>query len=433
MTSFYEWFYNVILTSANSVPIQSQWVAFFVNPLDLNRAIQAGNFENGFGFYSLAAGAAINTAQGALGALFANSVKIPGDGMNVSKLGPDGCGLIKGNISSGRQDMENLSISFLDTNMSFADYNIRPWTIYASHKSLKDPAVKTTIVILQLAKSGAGNPLLPRAIWTFHDACPVSIESQEWNYGEDNVVSRTVEFSYNYYLLNADPLISPANTVASIIRNTTDYKSQSVITEVGGLKGHGRSQNVNVSDNDATQARAHTAGQQVVIPKDDMVDQVSRTINSGLNILNGNSNVKIQSDDVIKRLKTEGEEILKSYRIIESDTPEHNKGTKQEGFVEKRSDVEDHVMRVAEQRTQSGRVPVGGNSKQNMKDLSDTPVFFPNDGNEESKKIVGRTVGGALDTPRGISISSQIVVVPRNGNVSKNIPLQIVTVNRKEK
>jgi len=38
-----------------------------------------------------------------------------------------------------------------------------------------------------------------------------------------------------------------------------------------------------------------------------------------------------------------------------------------------------------------------------------------------------------LDTPRGISISSQIVVVPRNGNVSKNIPLQIVTVNRKEK
>ena len=38
MIPFYEWFYNVILTSANSVPIQSLWVAFFVNPVDLNRA-----------------------------------------------------------------------------------------------------------------------------------------------------------------------------------------------------------------------------------------------------------------------------------------------------------------------------------------------------------------------------------------------------------
>ena len=106
--------------------------------------------------------------------------------MDQSKIGPQGMGPIKGNISNGRKDLENLTLSFLDTNMSFVDYNIRPWVIYANHKSLKHEPIKSILTVLQLAKTGSGKDLKPRAIWTFHGACPVSISSEEYNQNDAN-------------------------------------------------------------------------------------------------------------------------------------------------------------------------------------------------------------------------------------------------------
>lgn len=429
MKSFHEWFYNVILTSANSVPIQSLWVAFFVNPVDLNRAVQAGLYENGYGYFTLAPGAATNTAQGVIGALFANSVTIPGDGMLASKSGSDNSGGIKGNISSGRREMENLTISFLDTNMSFVDYNIRPWAIYASHKSLKDPSVKTTIVIIQFAKSGTGIPLMPRAIWTFHDACPVSIGSEEWNYGADNVISRQVEFAYNYYLLNADPIITTAQTIGSVLLGTkAKYTYQPKDVKPGGLRGHKNNNNVIVPATDILDPDKHSKGQIVTIPQD---DYVSRGINIGLDILNGNSNIKIASDDVISRLKLEGENILRNINLPD-DVPDHNKNNKQVGYVEKSPTEPDYITREAPERVQSGKVPVSGNAKENSKALSDTPIFFPGDGNEQQKKIIGRSVGSELDTANSQQIVNKQIKVNRTGNVGKNIPLQIVNISKED-
>jgi len=432
---FHEWFYNVILTSANSVPIQSLWVAFFTNPVDLNRAFQAGNYENGFSYKTLVAGAALNTAQGGMGALFANSVTIPGDGMNVSKIGPDGMGPIKGNISSGRKDMENVTLSFLDTNMSFCDYNIRPWAVYASHRSLKDPAVKTTLTVIQLGKIGHKKPLMPRAIWTFHDACPVNISSQEWNYGGDNVVHRQVEFAYNYYSLNADPGISAAMAVASVLMPSVDrYTSQPVEVSRGGISGHGSSQIVTPNGDDSTSLGSHPEGQMVEISDEDMV---SRGINIGLEILNGNSNVTIESDDAINRLRSIGEELLARVKVPEDDVPLRSQGGDQIGFIEKKpvgptADDEDHITRQAPEREQSGRVPVGGNSKASAKDNSDTPLFFPGDGDENQKKVAGRTVGGTMDTPEPLTIRNQLVTVERTGDVGTKIPLQIVNINKQD-
>ena len=432
---FHEWFYKVILTTANSVPIQSLWVAFFANPVDLNRAIQTGMYENGYSWFSLAAGAAVNSAQGGFGALFANSVTIPGDGMNVTKIGPEGSGLIKGNISSGRQDMGHVTLSFLDTNMSFCDYNIRPWAIYASHRSLKDPAVKTTLTVMQLAKTGYNKPLLPRAIWTFWDACPVNISSQEWNYGGDNVVSRQVEFAYNYYSLNADPGITAVMAVKSIFsKSESKYTSQPVDVSKGGLSGHKSSKLVTPKSDDSTSLGSHPEGQMVEISDEDMV---SRGINIGLEILNGNSNVTIESDDAIDRLRSIGEELLAQVKVPEDDVPLRSQGGDQVGFIEKKpvgptADDEDHITRQSPEREQSGRVPVGGNSKASAKDNSDTPLFFPGDGGENQKKVTGRTVGGTMDTPEPLTIRNQLVTVERTGDVGTKIPLQIVNINKQD-
>jgi|GEM_PF-5886159 len=433
MVPYYEWFNKVLMMSANSVPIQSLWVAFFANPVDLNRAVQTGFLENGFGYYTLAAGAAINTAQGGLGALFANSVTIPGDGMNVAKLGSEGSGLIKGNISNGRMDMENLSMSFLDTNMSFCDYNLRPWAIYASHKSLKDPSVKTTIIVMQLAKAGSGKPLMPRAIWTFHDACPVAIHSQEWNYGGDNVVNRQVDFAYNYYTLNADPIFTAAQSVVSVLNpSNTKYKSQPVSVTPGGLEGHGGSDLVTIPSDSIASVQSHSKGQPVVIPEDDMM---TRIINAGLNIINGNSNVVINSDDAINRLRSEADELLQQVKIPTGDVPERSQGGTQVGFIEKTPtgptlDEPDHITRQTPEREQSGKIILGGNSKANAKDNADTPLFFPGDGGENSKKITGRTAGGESDTPNTQSLTFNQVNIKPNGDVGRRIPMQIINIKR---
>ena len=411
MIPYYEWFYNVILTSANSVPIQSQWIAFFTNPVDLNRAAQVGGLENGVGYYTLAVGAAINTAQGGMGALFANSVTIPSEGMGASKLGPEGSGMLKGSISNGRMEMENLKISFLDTNMSFCDYNLRPWAIYASHRSLKDPDVKTTITIIQLAKSGAGKPMLPRAIWTFHDACPVSIASEEFNYGQDKVVGRQVEFSYNYYLLNADPGITSVKTVASVLDGTpSKHTSQPKGVAKGGLTGHGESSIVVPSQADITNLSVDIDSQTIVRPDD---DTIRRGVNIGLDILNGNSNVTIGSDDAIDRLKNEGVDILNSLKDIGEDS-----GSTQIGHTEKlptgpTEGELDHLTSRQGDNIQSGKVPVGGNSKEDTKALSDTPIFFPGDGDEGQTLVDGRRVGGSSDTPTFESNGDEDLIIDK--------------------
>ena len=440
MIPFYEWFYNVILTSANSVPIQSLWTAFFSNPVDLNRAIQASRYENlgpWKNLASLAAGAAVNTVQSANGALFCNSVTIPGDGMNTSKTGPEGSGLIKGNISNGRQDMENLRLSFIDTNMSFADYNLRPWAIYASHKSLKDPTVKTTITVIQWTKTGEKKPLLPRAIWTFHDACPVSLKSDDWKYEGDNVVYREVEFAYNFYALNADPGITSIQTIESIIGNQSEkHDYQPVNTPKGGLDSHSSAQLVQTASNGEldTPRIEEIQHQKVEIPEDDVV---SRGINIGLEILNGNSNVTIESQDSIDRLQSQGEELLRNVNVPFNDVPSHSSGTNQVGYVEKQptgpyGEQPDHITRESPERVQSGRISVGGNSKEQAKANLDTPLFFPGDGDEGNKKITGRTVGGDLDTPQTNTLSHEQVVVERTGDVSNNIDTQLVNIDRND-
>ena len=155
--------------------------------------------------------------------------------------------------------------------------------------------------------------MLPRAIWTFHDACPVKIVSEDWNYGPDNVVKRQVEFAYNYYALNADPGITALQTVASVaIGSDASQDSQPVEISKGGITSHGSGTPVNINDSDKLQADTHAEGQPVIVPTDDMV---SRSINIGLDILNGNTNVKIASDDIVNKLRLQGEELLNNIKI----------------------------------------------------------------------------------------------------------------------
>ena len=440
--SLHEWFFNVILTSANSVPIQSLWVAFFTNPLALNRAFQAGLYENGFSYFSVAAGAATNTAQSGLGALFCNAIKIPGDGINVSKSGPEGSGMIKGNIGGGRKDMQNLSMSFLDTNQSFTDFNIRPWIIYAGHKSLKDAASKTTITIIQLAKTGSGKILSPRAIWTFMDAVPVNIETEDYDYGEDKVKFRTVEFAYNYYTLNANPL-DVVSTVASVVKSFTDGNKsttpagKSLNSAAGqGLGSYGDPVNVAIKRNDKTSLDSHAPAQLIKVPKNDVV---TNAVGVGLDILTGGgkfagTNVTIKTDDTVDRLIMQGQQILQMAKVAPDDVPDHS-GGEQTGYVGVDVPFDDHEIRnsignVAALQKELSRDQGGGYV---VIDPNDTPLFSPGPrdtvADAQPKKVVGNTAGGETDTVVGLLVQSQHVALKNNDTVKgKNVISNLISV-----
>lgn len=425
---FYEWFYKVILTSANSVPISSLWVAFFVNPINLNRAFQTGIFENGFGFSTLAPGAGLNTAQSAFGALFANSVIIPSDGFNVNKMGLENSGMIKGNIGTGRKDMEVLQLSFLETNTSFVDFNLRPWSIYASHKSLKDPDVKTNMVVIQLGKTKYKTPLLPRKIWTFHDVCPVYIASEEYNYGESVVKNVDVDFAYNYYTLTSsiagDAGLTLAAAFTDILKSTMDTEPVSINSNdtTGGGDFDEK-----VITRSAMDGSNHGNPQLVFTPTN---DQIAAIVNAGADLVSGGgrfaqSNVDIPKDDNVTLLVHEAEQYQKLVKVAQDDTPSRIPFEQVKVKPE-----DDNIQRRQQERSKGATIPSGGGAKASIKGLADTPIFFPGDGGEGTIKVQGAEVG-QLDVPDTKATAFQKKTRDENDVVSsKNVSTQYVPVDR---
>lgn len=215
--SFYEWFYNVLLTSMHSIPIQSFWL---VNIGEIPRLYtEIDDYEKWGELNQSTYDQLRNLGLNAM--IFARAVTIPGDGFGASKLGLDNTGVIKGNVGSGgRKELENLKISFLETNFSFTDTILRPWVLYNNHKSLKQ-ARKTTITITQFAKAGTDKTLIPRGTWTYINACPINIQSQEYSYEGDKVIDRDCEWVYDYYKYKTGEAIDSAvrNLVGEMIEN----------------------------------------------------------------------------------------------------------------------------------------------------------------------------------------------------------------------
>ena len=434
---FYEYFYNVLLASANSVPIQSLWISFFTNPVDLNRATQAGLYENGaYGsnWMTVVPAAAVNTAQGALGILFANAVKIPGEGINTQKIGVDGSsGLIKGNIGLGRKDLETVNISYLDTNLSFTDFNIRPWVAMVGHKSLKDDSLKTTLTVIQFAKTGYDKLLSPRTIWTFHGACPVSIGQQQINYGADKPIYRDVEFVYNHYQINSNPLDIIANIKSVFDPSKSKIKSQPKAPTGGGRTGNSNGQQQTVDANDSTSLNSHT-NQQISVDEGDML---KRQVLAGMDILNGggknaSSNIKIPQNDYVDNLLKNGRNILNQLiRNDGNDVPIMSDITFQPVKVE----ADDVVTHSNNKSFNEERVQTSDNAKSNIKDNSDTPIFFPGDGDKYVVKIAGQNVSGNSDTPQTNQLQTTIKKATDNklGQIKhENIVIRNDTVERVE-
>lgn len=150
----------------------------------------------------------ITQTQDVIGCIFAQGVSIPGEEVIIERAGiTEGSkrGFINAPIVNGRTDFTPLQISFLETNRSFADGVLRPWSIIVAHEGLiaNNNSIKANIHVYQLARAGENTPNIIRKAWTYFDCVPVSITAEELAYTTGDFGKRQVFFTYNYYTLVA--------------------------------------------------------------------------------------------------------------------------------------------------------------------------------------------------------------------------------------
>lgn len=158
--------------------------------------------------------------QNTIGCIFADAVRIPSETANTDYSGghPTG-GFIGGPIMNGRSNFEGLEIGFRETNLSFADFLIRPWSIVGSYKGLIADdggiqsnsgasywggSIKANIHLYQLAKGGDGRNKCEESVirkqFHFYDAVPIFINDDDLtSEGSGGPNKRQTRFIYNYY------------------------------------------------------------------------------------------------------------------------------------------------------------------------------------------------------------------------------------------
>lgn len=152
------------------------------------------------------------------GCFLARNITIPGDGIELDtvKIQNDP-GLLYPSISRGRMSTQNLTISFLETNNSYIDNVLRPWSVVSSYTGLvsrTEGEIKGSIEALFFGKSDElqpttingsptltlqGRRVIKRKRINFYNVVPVNINAQEYSYIGDAVLTRPVRFTYTSY------------------------------------------------------------------------------------------------------------------------------------------------------------------------------------------------------------------------------------------
>jgi len=163
-----------------------------------------------------------------IGCVFAQGVNIPSaQNLSVSKnkiFGDKQRGFIPGQVSEGKNTFDNLTIQFRETNTSFADFVVRPWSMLSSHFGfVARPAgdyrdMSTTISILHFTRSYQKLSQIPRKIWTFYNCFPISVSNQNLTYDTESMEMNTTQWSYSNYAVQNNlylPLPDIINKISS--------------------------------------------------------------------------------------------------------------------------------------------------------------------------------------------------------------------------
>jgi hypothetical protein len=240
----YSYYLSLLGKWSTNVALASQWFVYFdfssVNALNSDLTYQLRNREStyGSGGWSISNNSVNYLLDGGLqysdqnmtGCVFARQVTLPSEKITAGNDGLDYGGFQAPATASSRQKYGTLNVTFLETNASFLDLIIRPWTVLVGYNGLvardknSSKAVKCRFAdVVMLAKSGANKPMVIRKLYRFYNLAPVSIESEEYSYTQDGLKYSNVSFVYDGYLVQDVDTGKMIATDNSLIKNFVDF------------------------------------------------------------------------------------------------------------------------------------------------------------------------------------------------------------------
>jgi len=206
-----KYFHNYLCQWAYNVPLKFNWVIIITaknREYLLDNIYNLGNFyePKGWNTYNSAQGTSKDELNSVVGCIFAQGVNIPGETINIEHAGiTEGSnrGFINAPYVNGRSAFEPLEIGFLETNKSFVDGFLRPWSILVAHKGLIatpiESSIKADITVHHLARKDNSKNII-RKSFVFEDCAPINIGPETLDYSSSSDFPKLqAKFSYSKY------------------------------------------------------------------------------------------------------------------------------------------------------------------------------------------------------------------------------------------
>lgn len=201
-----------------SIPLQTQWIVK-IDPVTRNNSQFISNItnntrldKNDFTIENNLTDVLLNSKGDphVLGVFFAQKVALPGENFSLDTANIDGKsgGFLEGYIGGDRESKRDLSIDFLETNLDFLDFVIKPWIITSSYRGLMarstENSIKCNIYVYQYTKSVRSEHLKDferpiRKVHQFLDCVPYSVEGKNLDYDSDDIKTYNVKWAFNHY------------------------------------------------------------------------------------------------------------------------------------------------------------------------------------------------------------------------------------------
>lgn len=194
--------------AATSIPKGAQWAVEFVDLYGILESIEQAYKGEPSGQWKTTQASRVllnETFQKKKGCLFCQAIEIPGEGTNPVPEGIKNGGFIRDHVGAGRNDFGTLRMSFLETNVSFAESFLRGWAMATTKFGMiARQSPKNYRTDLQCYKfSTSSNGVFISQKITFHGICCVNVGAEEYNYDHmSSVVKRDAQFVYHYYTVN---------------------------------------------------------------------------------------------------------------------------------------------------------------------------------------------------------------------------------------
>lgn len=212
------YFHQTICNLAYNIPLKTSWVLVIEaenkNNL-LNNIRYIRRYEQGDWNVRASAGKIVEKAlDNVVGCIFAQGIVLPGENIGVDYAGiteeNSKRGFINAPIIKGRSNFEPLEVGFLETNNSFVDTFLRPWSIIVAHKGLiatqLSDSIKATIKLHQLARNGKDDTRsLIRKTFVFENCAPINISNESLDYSPSTDFPKMqAKFAYSRYYIQSD-------------------------------------------------------------------------------------------------------------------------------------------------------------------------------------------------------------------------------------